>query len=181
MAWEITAESSRSELLDGDNEMTPAFRQALEMWRAHRGDSALPEWRTACLLEFPRRLLSWAVVARYEPASGGFRVFYWGSSRTRLQRVDYTGRLVSEYQPPVIGAKVQREYTEVRNRAVPLLFRSVVDTPVQRGLEYYKIRLPYRDPGEEAANVVVSLDDDALMESRVYLAWQVDPSPAETR
>lgn len=178
-SWKITSETSRSELLDGSNEMTAVFRRAYETWKAQCGIFPLPEWRSARLLDYPQSLLPLAVAARHEPAGAGFRVIYWGSNRTRLQHVDYTDRLVSEYEPPVIGAKVQREHMEVRESALPLLFRSAVESPVQGRLEYYKIRLPYRGPGDEAAGIVLTFDDPELIKQRTYLAWQSDPpSPA---
>lgn len=176
-SWKITSETSQSELLDGSNEMTPIFRRAYETWNVQCGTFPLPEWRGAKLLDYPDSLLPLAVAARYEAAGDGFRVIYWGSSRTRLQHVDHTNRLVSEYEPPVIGAKAQREHVEVRERALPLLFRSVVESPVQGRLEYYKIRLPYREPGGEAVGVVLTFDDPELIKRRTYLAWQSDPSP----
>lgn len=176
LSWKITSETSRSELLDGSNEMSSIFRQAYETWKAQCGTSPLPEWRSAKLLDYSDSLLPLAVAARYEPAGRGFRVIYWGSMRTRLQHVDCTNRLVSEYEPPVIGAKVQREHMEVRERALPLLFRSAVESPGQGRLEYYKVRLPYRDPGGEAVGIVLTFDDPELIKRRTYLAWQSDPS-----
>jgi len=110
----------------------------------------MPSWSDVDMMALPLEVIPWCSVLDVVDGGRDFTVRFWGTERARLQAADYTGRSVSDIQPPAVGRKVKDELSQVIEAAAPMLFETWLadkDIPTP-ATKYRMLRLPF---GEENA------------------------------
>lgn len=117
----------------------------LAYWRAKKGDRAFPSRADIDPLEFTRELprVMMAEVS-YDPLEFRYRVA--GTGLFAMHGQELTGKLARELDPPEFGAMIQRHYTEVIARRVPILH--VIELTVNYlATSYARLILPLSTDG----------------------------------
>jgi hypothetical protein len=118
----LTAKPStvRAVELDIDCGRYPEVDRILAYWRAKKGDRTFPSRADIDPLEFPRELPR-VMMAEVSYAPLEFRYRVAGTGLFAMHGHELTGKLARELDPPEFGALIQRHYTEVIERRVPIL------------------------------------------------------------
>ena len=132
----------------------PSLKQVYDLWLQLAGDNFAPSWRDLRLNSLPPEMIPWAVVLDVIDGGDDFRYRFYSAERASLRNKDYTGSLLSEYEPPEFRKKVYGEYHKVLDAREPVLFTTTVSVPnIETWREnehktYALLRMPLTGDGE---------------------------------
>lgn len=139
-----------------DVELSPEMMTVFVYWQSLRGARSAPIWREFDFIALPPHLIPWCAVVdvSYDPMEFTYRFF--GSSRVRIQREDYTKHRVSEVKPDYLAKKVAGDYVELVEAFEPKFFRTTRQSTVNsaRKLQYHFIRMPFSNDGARVDQIL---------------------------
>ena len=100
------------------------FQAVYDYWHELRGARVMPSWSDVDMMALPLEVVPWCSVIDVVEGGRDFVVRFWGTERVRLQAMDYTGRSVTDFQPPAVSRKVWEELSQVVEAGAPMLFET---------------------------------------------------------
>ncbi len=103
----------------------------------------MPSWQDWDWMQLPSNAIPWCTVVDVKRDPLSFYYRFWGSSRTNLYGVDYTGQSITEVQPKTIGNKIFKEYAQLVEHKAPQLAITEKIAPDASLITYQMLRLPF--------------------------------------
>ena len=103
----------------------------------------MPSWQDWDWMQLPTSAIPWCTVVDVKRDPLSFYYRFWGSSRTNLYGMDYTGKSISEVKPQTIGNKIFKEYAQLIEHKTPQFVITEKFTADASLITYQMLRLPF--------------------------------------